>query len=93
MEEYKISTNTIEALRSNTIRISATVAEEVVCMKSRHHRRATQHGIRLQVKWQKHGELRSRLAQNTFVASRIELRSGAVGAQASRRMRPENLSV
>ena len=35
--EDKVTTNYIEALRSDIVRVSAKMAEEVVCMKSRHH--------------------------------------------------------
>ena len=36
-KEKTITTNTIEALRSDVVRLSAKLSEEVVYMKSRHH--------------------------------------------------------
>ena len=51
--EDKITTNTIEVLRSDIKRLGAKTAEEVVCMKSRHQ--CSQHGFGIHGTWRKRG--------------------------------------
>ena len=72
-EENRITTNTIEALRSDMNRLSAKMAEEVVCMTSRHHRSAASTVSGSTGSGGNIGIFVARVAQNTFVASRIEL--------------------
>ena len=72
-KENRITTNTIEALRSEVTRLSAQLSEEVVCMRSRQHGSAASTvaaSTEVASAW---GTLQPVLVQNTFVASRIEL--------------------
>ena len=71
--EDKITTNTIEVLRSKVNRMSEKMAEEVVYM-NRHQESAAS-----TVSWStgsggRPGNFAARAVQNTFVASRIELK-------------------
>ena len=95
--EDKITTNTIEVLRSDLKRISAEMAEEVVCMQSSHHGSAATTVSGSRGSGGSAGNFAGRLVHNTFVASETELKGGAVGetfaAPVLRWMRPKNLSV
>ena len=71
--EDKITTNTVEVLRSDLNGMSAKMAEEVVCMKSSHHGSAAITVSGSTASGGSAGNFAGRLAQNTFVASRIEL--------------------
>ena len=71
--EDKITTNTIEVLRSDLNGISAKMAGEVVCMMSRHQGSAASTVSGSSGSGGSAGNFAVRLALNTFVASRIEL--------------------
>ena len=66
-KEDRISTNTIDALRSDVVRLSAKLSEEVVCMKSRHHGSAASTVAGSTGSGGSTGNLAARVVQNTFV--------------------------
>ena len=65
--EDKITENNIETPRSDVVRLRAKLTEEVVCMKNRHQGSAASGSGSA-------GNFATRVMQNTFVASRVELK-------------------
>ena len=72
--EDLITTNAIEVLRSDLNEVSAKIPEKVVCMKSRHQGSAVSTVSGSTCGGGSVGNFASRTMQNTFVASRIELK-------------------
>ena len=72
--EDKITTNAIEALHSEVTKMRAKMAEEVVCMKNRHQGSAASTVSGSTRSGGNVGNFASKLMQNTFVASRVELK-------------------
>ena len=75
----KITTNAIETLRSDLNEMSAKMADEVACLKNRYQGSAASTVSGSTWSGGNMGHFTSRLMQNTFVASRIELKVGAAG--------------
>ena len=73
-KEDRIPTNTIEALRSDVVRLSAQLSEEVVCLRSRHHGRAASTVAGSTGSAGSTGNFAARVVQNTFVASQVEVK-------------------
>ena len=71
--EDKIIANVVEVLRSDLNRISANMVEEAVCIKNRHQGSAASRVSGSTGNGGSVGNFAARAAQNTFVASRIEL--------------------
>ena len=82
--EDKITTNAIEVPRSDLNKMSAKMAEDVVCLKSRHQGSAASTGSGGSV-----GNFAARTVQNTFVASRRELK----GWSCSRNIRGTGITL
>ena len=69
-----ITASTVEVLRSDLNEVSSNMAEEVVCMKSRHPGSAASTVPGSTGSGGSVGKFAACAAQNTFVASRIELK-------------------
>ena len=72
--EDKSTANATEVLRSDLNKMSAKMAEEVVCIKSRHQGSAASTVSGSTGSGCSVGNFSYRMMQNTFVASRIELK-------------------
>ena len=66
-KEDRITTNTIDALRSDVVRPSAKLSQEVVCMRSRHHGSAASTVAGSTGSGGSTGNFAARAVQNTFV--------------------------
>ena len=72
--EDKITKNNIETPRSGVVRLRAKLTEEVVCMKNRHQGSAASTVAASTGGSGSAGNFATRVMQNTFVASQVELK-------------------